>query len=424
MQRQARLSSDGAAAYDAYRSIEDQHETNLSDGLAVRISGRVTDVGSFYALALSVPYYAANALSNVTVGIPYLSALPLPNGKLLGLGKAQGYLRDAYDGAFGFFTKEGLSEFIRASKRFAGKGTLSIHARIEQVFNEFAKTPEEHALLRQLYEEQRLDFNFFNTIEEALASGKADLKFQQLMKLAMAFPQQGETMNRVTFALAAYRALRDHNVPHAEAVDVVDKGVREVHVDYSPSNRPAAFNKPMLRMALQFQLYTQHMFVLYGRAVYNAVAGKSPQQKASARALLRNTALIQGVLNGATGLGPIGGLAKLALWSFAAMDGKNDADDWLTGEQLLQKFGDQTFGEGGGRLLNGGVLSWLGLDMSTRAGFPNPFDSRYMPVSMRDDPQAALYWRVANTLGGATLSQAASVVQDLQGAARAARTGD
>ena len=405
-----------------------------SNGLFNTISNVITDASSLYSLGFSPAYVLMNSMQPWLVTAPVMSGYVNPAGKAVGMAKSTRYLKEAYEGATGFFTKRGLNDFINEGRALAGaKGTRpSLQETSTQILDTFAKTDDEKAMLRDLLERGTLDFAWLNSLEDAMRGGVAGQKWANLQRLGMAFPQQIEAMNRVVTALAAYRLAKAEKLTDgsfAALAEFADDIVADTQLDYSRQNRPLAFNLPGLNVILQFKLYMQGMYMLMARSAAQSLA-KRPQRRENetdealaARTKAWQDARTQGrrtfaymmaahaAAAGAAGLGPVAGLAKWGLMAFAAMTPDED-DDWKSGDQLLREMLTDLMGERAGQVAERGLPVLLGADFSDRVGLPILFDDRFAQIREGDNAGTQMDKWVLYSLG-APYSNAKRVVSGI-----------
>lgn len=390
-------------------------------GLFNTMSNVVTDASSLYSLGFSPAYVLMNSMQPWLVTAPVMAGYVSPSGKAVGMAKSARALKDAYEGAAGFFTKRGINDFINEGRALAGaKGTRpSLQETSREILDTFAKTDDEKAMLRDLLERGTLDFAWLNSLEDAMRGGVAGQKWANLQRLGMAFPQQIEAMNRVVTALAAYRLAKSEKLTDgsfAALAEFADDIVADTQLDYSRQNRPLAFNLPGLNVILQFKLYMQGMYMLMARSGAQALA-RRPQRRENetdealagrvkawqdARTQGRRTFAYMMAAHagaaGAAGLGPVSSLAKLSLVAFAAMTGDED-DEWKSGDQLLREMLTDLMGERAGHVAERGLPVLIGADLSDRVGLPVLADDRFAQIRESDTATTRLDKWVLYSLG-------------------------
>lgn len=378
-----------------------------------RMMNIITDASSLYSLGFSPAYVMTNALQPWVVTTPVLAGMTTPGGKSIGMVKAAKYLKDAYSGAVPFFTKRGIADFINETKAMLGqRGTSAgLQETAKEILTKFGKTPEEQRMLESLLERGTLDFSWLNSLEDAMRGGPAAQKWANLQRLGMAIPQQVESMNRVTTALAAYRLAKDERLTdgsEASLQEFADDIVADTQLDYSRMNRPLAFNKAGFNVILQFKLYMQGMYMLFGRHMAMAMRGATKEERVQGAKTVAYLLATHAAAAGAAGLGPAASMAKVALLAFAMMNGDSD-DDWKSGDQLLREMLQDLLGEYGGTVAEKGLPALLGVDMSDRIGIPVLYDSRFAGTKETDSTGSTLdKWLIYSL--GAPYSNARRVV--------------
>lgn len=369
----------------------------------------VQDASSFMSLAFSPAFVAQQALQPILLSAPVLAARLGADGKSVGYAKVMGAFKDAYDGAVPFFTKRGAQQFMTELKRtlgtYGGDGQ-TLQQSAEALIKMFGKNGDEQDMLRYMNDRGTLDFSFLNAVTDASTLSAAGSKAKAIMRMSMAFPQQVEAMNRTVTGLAAYRLAKDaRGMDHAEAVREANAIVSQTHGDYSRYNRPSAFNRPLLGMALQFKMYTQF---LYSLLVSNMAHAMNPNLSRAERSqAMRTLGYVIGshaTFGGALGLGPIAAAGKLGLGALmygmagAGMIDKKKRDqtigDWISAE--TEHYGDEMFGQGNGKALRTaatyGVPGMLGINMAAKVAIPDLTDTRFVgkPASEKDTPGDAI----------------------------------
>lgn len=358
----------------------------MRDTIGNKVSNMLTDASSLFSLGFSPAYVLTNSMQPLMITLPTLAGMVDKGGKLVGATKAMTYLKDAYEGAVPFFSKRAMADFLDESRRLFGQRSGdSLHDMTDLMILKFGKTDDERAMLTRMLETGRLDFSFLNSIEDAMRGGAVASKFGNVARLAMAFPQQVEAMNRVVTALAAYRMGKaELGMDAAEATNHAYDVVGDTQLDYSRMNRPLLFNKPGLAVILQFKLYVQGMYALFIRNAYLATKGMTAEERRQGRATLMYLMGTHGAIGGATGLGPLAFVAKFGVGLAAMLMGRDDDDDeWKSSEQLLTEKARFLFGDKGADVATRGLPTLLGLDVADRIGFPNLLDTKYTGITER-----------------------------------------
>lgn len=195
--------------------------------------------------------------------------------------------------------------------------------------------------------------------------GKARMVADGVDRIARQLPIAMETVNRVGTFIAAYRLAyaqtSNHDMAVQYGIDMIDR----TQFNYAAWNKPAFFNKPWLRPALQFKAYAQGMTALLADATYKTFNGATKKEKQQAFKLLMNIVGVQVAMAGAMGLPGIE-LIK-AGFMIAAMLGLGGG--WDDAERCLRQISDDAFGKKTSELIHKGVLSRaIGVDLSSRVG--------------------------------------------------------
>lgn len=368
-----------------------QRELSFSNA----IQNAFLQVTSLSFLAFSPAYLLMNALQPSMVAAPVLAGALGKGRKAIGGAIAGKYVQQAYEGAPQFFSKRGLQDFMADLRRMQGKAVKhDAHALTEQMLDQFSRDgangqvqtkAEEKAMLTEMLELGRLDFSFLDVLQDIMQGNKGTRTLAKVTRLGMTFAQQGEAMNRIVTALAAYRIARNETkLSHEQAIQYAYDVVGETQIDYSTFNRPPLLKTPWLRVALQFKMFMQGMYGMLVKNVASAVAGATPEERKAARSTLRYLIGTHLAIAGTTGLGPVAWVAKGAIGLTALAMGRDDDDDeWKDADTIFAEQAAYVFGETGGEVARKGLPTLLGGDISGRVSFPNLLESRY--VGLRND---------------------------------------
>jgi hypothetical protein len=203
--------------------------------------------------------------------------------------------------------------------------------------------------------------------------GKIDATLGYLEGVTREMPRAVEAVNRMVTALAAYRLERSRGANHETATAFSKDAVNSTQFNYSPTNSPALFNHPLLKVALQFKKYGQGMYQLIGSQVANAVRNESPGARAQAVKTLITLAATHTAMAGALGL-PTEPFKYLLMGAHAFGLTKLS---WADIEDKIRKEAANVLGHTGGELATRGLprlfnidLSRVGLDSVTSFGEP------------------------------------------------------
>lgn len=408
----------------------------------------VSRLSSLMSLAFSPAYVAINATQPHVVGTPLLAAQTVqnPDGtySTLGVAEAGRFMLDAMRGnkgvGYGLWatTRNGARDFVQHLRSFAGKetkGVVTPEQMFEQILETYARSNEERALLRTLRDQGDLDFGHLAALQDTLASSKVERKWNDALRMGMAFAQHVETMNRTVTALAAYRAATEKlgfdkvisldgeaaSLDHRNStLRFVTDFVNESMINYSMVNRPNVFKYQFMGPILQFKMYIQGIYAMFIRHGMLALSS-DPKARAQGLAAMRNLLATHFVMAGAIGLGPIAAVAKMTLWASAMAFG-DDEDKWKTDETLMHEFIKEHFGEGvlGTAVERGIPAALLNMDLSSRAGLPNLLDTRFIQTRESDTPKEGVdavliyslgpvYGSISRLLGHGTAAMGESI---------------
>jgi len=354
------------------------------------------DMSSMMSLGMSPAFMVQQALQPIVVTLPVLAARNMERGgKAVGYGHAMQYLKDAYQGAVPFFTKRGGEQFMAEARRmlgtYAGEGK-TLQESANDMISTFGKNANEREMLEYMHARGTLDFAFLNAVADAASSSKFGDKTKAALRIAMALPQQIEAMNRMVSGLAAYRLARDlRGFDHAQAMHEADTVVSQTHGDYSRYNRPSAFNRPWVGMALQFKMYTQFVYSLLVRNFANMMdRSLTKDERTQAARTLGYVIGSHATFGGLTGIGPVAAAAKVGLGGLmyaAAGAGVIDpkkrdqtVGDWI--DANFNQWADDSLGKGAGAYLSKiaayGLPAAANINIANKIGIPDLTDSRYM----------------------------------------------
>src|SRR6202012_5368274 len=129
--------------------------------------------------------------------------------------------------------------------------------------------------------------------------------------------------------------------------------------NYSPTNSPALFNHPLLKIALQFKKYGQGMYQLIGTQLANAIRNESPGVRAQAVKTLVTLAGTHMAIAGALGL-PTEPFKYLLMASHAL---GLTTTSWSDVEDKIRQAAANTLGKTAGEALTRGLPRLVNLDL-------------------------------------------------------------
>lgn len=375
---------------------------------------------SFTDKLASPAYSIINAMQPGMVTMPYLS------GKY-GVGRAFGALGKAYaDINAGSVLKEG----VRGTGK-AIKGQEAKHDLMSLVKRKLSD--DERKMLDYQIAEGTIDANAGMEVTNIArsyegAGGKADAVLGYLEGVTREMPRAIETINRAVTALATYRLERSKGASHDVATRAAQDAVNSTQFNYSPTNSPAVFNHPLLKIALQFKKYGQGMYQLIGTQIGQAMRNAEPGDRQRAVKTLMGIAATHMAMAGALGL-PTEPFKYLVMGT-SMVTGVT----WSDVENEIRRKAATMFGKTGGEVLTRGLprflnldLSRMGLDSVTSFGEPKGnkeadvkswlFDSVSGPVvSLGGD-----YIKGANLLANGEITKAAEKLIPLKAASDSIR---
>jgi hypothetical protein len=305
---------------------------------------------SFTDKLASPAYSVINAMQTAMVSMPYLAGRH-------GVGRAFQFMGKAYaDINAGGLVKAGVVHTGRAARGLEANTNL-----IEMAKRKL--TPEERAMIDHNVAEGVIDADAGMEVQHLARSyegvgGKVDATLAYMEAVSREMPRAIETINRAVTALAAYRLERSKGATHEAAVQASTDAVNSTQFNYSPTNSPAVFNHPLLKIALQFKKYGQGMYQLIGSQIGDAIRNTEPGDRARAIKTLIGIAATHTAMAGALGLptepfkylvmaaSPVTGVS----WS--------DVEDAIRGQAAA------IFGKTAGEVVTRGLPRLLNLDLS------------------------------------------------------------
>ena len=370
----------------------------------------------------SPAYSIINAMQPGMVTMPYL-------GGKYGVGRAFSALGRAYsDVSAGGIAKRGLAgtgKAIWGDKHNLKNDLMSLVKR--------RLSDDERRMIDHQIAEGTIDANAGMEVSDLAksyegAGGKADAVLGYMENVTREMPRAVETINRAVTALATYRLERSNGASHEKATQAAQDAVNQTQFNYSPTNSPAVFNHPLLKIALQFKKYGQGMYQLMGTQIGNAIRDANPGDRKKAIKTLIGIAATHTAMAGALGL-PLEPFKYLVM-AASPVTGLT----WSDVENDIRRQAASVFGRTGGEVLTRGLprllnmdLSRVGLDSITSFGEPRSnkdsdvkswlFDSVSGPVvSLGGD-----YIKGVSALANGDVSKAAEKMIPLKAAADSIR---
>ncbi len=303
----------------------------------------------------SPAYSVINAMQPGMVTVPYL-------GGRHGIGRAFAALGKAYaDINSAKIVAQGLKETGRRIKgqRAPEDFITSIRKNL---------SPDENRMIDAHLELGTIDPSAGLEINELVRDtkgigGRIDAGIGYLEGVTREMPRAIEAINRAVTAIAAYRLEKARGASHEQAVQYSKDAVNQTQFNYSPTNSPALFNHPLLKIALQFKKYGQGMYQLMGTQIANAIRNEKPGDRAQAVKTLITLAGTHMAIAGALGL-PTEPFKYLLMGAHAA---GLTSMTWGDVEHRVRQAAAAAFGNTAGEVLTKGLPHLLNIDMG-RAG--------------------------------------------------------
>jgi hypothetical protein len=247
---------------------------------------------------------------------------------------------------------------------------------------DFTKVPDDvKNAINQLVNRGRVDIGIDTELGEFKVDGESRFgaAWNSVDKGLRAAVQKGESINRLSTAIAAYRlAMSKKGTTADQAIDYAERILLETHGDYSRFNAPRAFNTSFGRIALQFRKFQLIQLTWYAKMIKQAYS--DPAQRGAALRSLAFGLTHTGVLAGAMGLP---GYAAVA-WALGSLFGDDDEAFDLT-DEIRKLIGDDDLANmvlrgvptlggsdwsgkiGAGNMLS--IMPFSNADLTTRSGF-------------------------------------------------------
>lgn len=361
MSRQARMSDEEAAAAGIAGTKADRMRA-LNEVLRRHVQGltytptplqdKLMAFNSLWTLLTLPRYYIQNATQTYMLSLPYMAAK-------FGYGRTSEAINRTYKelGTSLFKNKGDFAKFMR------GEFDVAKMRKLDGT----AYSKEEQDVLTTLRDNGLLDIGMGYDLGywETFKSSGPQKVIQDVMHKLTALTRQVEVANRVTAGMAAYRLAKGDGRSNQQALNYAAEVLSQTQGDYSSLNAPRYFNAfAFSKVVTQFRKYQVMQASLLIRNGYNMFAGASKEERAIARAVMRNVIGQTAVFTGALGLP----LATLASYILAAIFGP--PDEPVNEERFLR----QLIGDGwlADTILKG-VPAGLGVDVSGQLGLGNVF---------------------------------------------------
>lgn len=304
---------------------------------------------SFTDKLASPAYSIINAMQPGMVTMPYLAARFGVSRTFVALSKAYSDINA------GSILKEGAKGTAAAARgREAGRDLMSLVKR--------GLSADEKRMIDYQIAEGTIDASAGMEVSNLAKSyegvgGKADAVLGYLEGVTREMPRAIETINRSVTAIATYRLAKSKGLSHDAAVQAAQDAINGTQFNYSPTNAPALFNHPLLKIALQFKKYGQGMYQLIGTQIGEAIRNEYPGDRARAVKTLVGIAATHMAMAGALGL-PTEPFKYLVM-AASPFTGVS----WGDVENEIRRAAAGLFGKTGGEVVTRGLPRLLNLDL-------------------------------------------------------------
>ena len=276
-------------------------------------------------------------------------------------------------------------------------------------------TPNESALLHDMFNRGRIDISSSHDAGIAARPGAMDT-FSRASQMANWPVQQLEVLNRISTALAGYRAEavkaakdgKNADEAHLAAMRYADRLVSETHMNYASENR-ARFIHPNSwggwgRVMFQFRAYQQGMGYLTAKNILDGMRGDKEAMKAGA--YMTGMQLATAGVAGLPIPGAMVAVATAVYKLFTNDDEEKDPKEMFY--QGLKSAGGEVFANA----VTKGIPAALGVDVSGKLGAGTTFDVAPFVRNQKDgrDMTAAYFMSI---VGGAAGGQVANLAEAL-----------
>lgn len=272
---------------------------------------------------------------------------------------------------------------------------------------------KEAAMLKDMFEHGTIDIASSHDAGIAMGGGELDT-FSRAAQMANWPVQQLEVMNRISTALAGYRAEvakagkegATTQAAEARATKYAEKLVSETHMNYASENR-ARFIHPNSwggwgRIMFQFRAYQQGMAYLTAKNIIDGLRGDKEARKAAA--YMTGMQLATAGLAGMPIPGAMIVIAHLLYGAFTDDDDEKDLKEMMY--QGFKSIGGDAFAN----LVTRGVPAALGVDVSGKLGAGNIFDVAPFVRNQKDGRDLTAAY-VMSIVGGAAGGQVANMAE-------------
>jgi hypothetical protein len=357
MRREVKAGGDANAKSEVFNELIKRH-IQAMDYEPTPVINALTRMSSMWFLATSPSYYLQNSTQPWMMSLPFMAAKH-------DYAKMAPLLTKAYGEIWGP---------LKDAKMF---GQLDFNALLDPANAKLTKG--EKAMIRALLDANRIDIGMANEIGQITAEAdKASVKnaYAKVDNSLRGLQQKLEAVNRLTTALAAYRAEIADGSSEADATAYADEVIQRTHGDYSSWNAPRAFNTRGGKIMLQFRKYQLIQLTMMAKLFNNSFSKNSDEAKV-ARKALRNMMAQAFVVGGGKAM-PFGAAAAFVFsklfgdddeppeMTFRKMVGNEDiADMLLYGAPAVAGINGAPYGGWGNST---SVLPFVDIDLSSRKG--------------------------------------------------------
>lgn len=225
---------------------------------------------------------------------------------------------------------------------------------------------DEAKMLQELMDHGRIDITITHDLG-ATSAGANDGPIATAAAIASYPAQQLEMANRVSTALAGYRAERAKGTPHLEAMQYADTLVADTHLNYAASNRARLMHPNSFggwgRVMFQFRAYQQGMLYLIYKNMVDGARGNPEARKS-----LAYLAGMQLATGGVAAM-PMPGVMAVAIGLL--YKAFTDDDDEKDLKEMLYQGVKSVVGDTGATAVMKGIPAALGVDVSSKVGMGN-----------------------------------------------------
>jgi len=339
----------------------------------------LTRMSSMWFLATSPSYYLQNSTQPWMMSLPYMAAKH-------DYGKMAKLLSGAYGDVWGP---------LKDAKMF---GQMDFKALLADENKSLTKGEKD--MIRSLLDADRIDIGMANEIGQITAEVEARTAkgvYNKVDNSLRGLQQKLEAVNRLTSALAAYRAEIAAGSSEADATAYADDVIQRTHGDYSSWNAPRAFNTRGGKIMLQFRKYQLIQLTMMAKLFNNSFSKNSDEAKV-ARKALRNMMAQAFIVGGGKAL-PAGGLVA---YVFSKLFGDDDEPPEMTFRKMV---GNEDIAD----MLLYGAPAVAGINGAPYGGWGNstsilPFTD--IDLTSRKGVSEAGYALLSGPFGGLTLRAA------------------